>query len=149
MALEKDPTRYKLFLSDIGLFISLVFKDKKFTDNIIYNKLLSNKLEANLGYIYESVVAQILVTKGNSLFYYTMNSETSNRSYEIDFLLSVGNKISPLEVKSGNYRAHKSLDMFSEKFSSRIHKSYVIHTKDYQSKNGIDYLPIYMLPFLS
>ena len=62
MALEKDPTRYKLFLSDIGLSISLVFKDKKFTDNIIYNKLLSNKLEANLGYIYESVVAQILVT---------------------------------------------------------------------------------------
>ena len=62
MALEKDPTRYKLFLSDIGLFICLVFKDKKFTDNIIYNKLLSNKLEANLGYIYESVVAQILVT---------------------------------------------------------------------------------------
>ena len=62
MSLEKDSTRYKLFLSDIGLFIRLVFKDKKFTDNIIYNKLLSNKLEANLGYIYESVVAQILVT---------------------------------------------------------------------------------------
>ncbi|RHM03959.1 DUF4143 domain-containing protein, partial [Amedibacillus dolichus] len=53
-ALEKDTSRYKLFLSDVGLFITLAFKDKDFTDNVIYNKLLSNKLDTNLGYIYEN-----------------------------------------------------------------------------------------------
>lgn len=52
MSLEKDAGRYKLFTSDVGLFITLAFKDKKYTENIIYNKLLSDKLEANLGYIY-------------------------------------------------------------------------------------------------
>lgn len=52
--------------------------------------------------------------------------------YEIDFLMSVGDKISPIEVKSGNYRSHKSLDIFCDKFSSRIKDKYVIHTKDYK-----------------
>lgn len=148
MSLEKDTSRYKLFLSDVGLFITLAFKDKKYTENVIYNKLLSDKLEANLGYVYENVVAQMLITKGNNLFYYTMESETSNHLYEIDFLISVGDKICPIEVKSGNYRSHKSLDVFCEKFSKRIGDKYVIHVKDYKWENGIHYIPVYMVPFL-
>lgn len=148
MSLDKDLKRFKLFASDVGLFITLAFKDKKYTENIIYSKLLSNKLETNLGYIYENVVAQILRTKGNNLFYYTMENTTSNHIYEIDFLISVGNKICPIEVKSGNYRAHKSLDMFCDKFSRRIKDKYVVHIKDYKRENGINYIPIYMLPFL-
>lgn len=148
MSLEKDINRYKLFLSDVGLFITLIFKDKDFTENIIYNKLLSNKLDTNLGYVYENVVAQMLLAKGNNLFYYTMNSDNSNHLYEIDFLFSKGNKICPIEVKSGNYRSHKSLDLFCDKFSNRIKDKYVVHTKDYKSENGIQYIPIYMIPFI-
>lgn len=83
----------------------------------------------------------MLLAKGNNLFYYTMESENSNRLYEIDFLLSIGNKICPIEVKSGNYRSHKSLDLFCNKFSSRIKEKYVAHTKDYKSENGIRYIP--------
>lgn len=148
MSLEKDIDRYKLFTSDIGLFVTLSFRDKKYTENVIYNKLLSDKLEANLGYIYENVVAQMLVAKGNNLFYYTMESETSNHLYEIDFLLSKGDKICPIEVKSGNYRNHRSLDVFCDRFSSRIKDKYVVHTKDYKWENGIHYIPVYMVPFL-
>lgn len=148
MALEKDIGRYKLFTSDIGLFITLAFKDKKYTENVIYNKLLFDKLETNLGYIYENVVAQMLVAKGDNLFYYTMNSETSNHLHEIDFLISVSDKICPIEVKSGNYRGHKSLDVFCDKFSSRIRDRYVVHTKDYKRENGINYIPVYMVPFI-
>lgn len=148
MALEKDAGRYKLFTSDVGLFITLAFKDKKYTENVIYNKLLSDKLEANLGYVYENVVAQMLIVKGNNLFYYTMESDTSNHLYEIDFLISVGGKICPLEVKSGNYRGHKSLDVFCKRFSSRVRDKCVVHTKDYKWENGIHYLPVYMVPFL-
>ena len=148
MSLEKDAGRYKLFTSDVGLFITLAFKDKNYTENIIYNKLLSDKLDTNLGYLYENVVAQMLTAKGNNLFYYTMESETSNHLYEIDFLTSVGNKIRPIEVKSGNYRTHKSLDVFCDKFSNRIRDKYIVHTKDYKWENGIHYIPVYMVPFL-
>lgn len=148
MSLTKDAGRYKMFLSDVGLFVTLAFKDKNYTDNVIYNKLLSDKLDANLGYVYENVVAQMLTAKGNNLFYYTMDSNTSNHLYEIDFLMSVSDKICPIEVKSGNYRSHKSLDVFCDKFSSRIRDKYVIHTKDYKWENGINYIPVYMVPFL-
>lgn len=79
----------------------------------------------------------MLIAKGNNLFYYTMKSETSNHLYEIDFLTSVKDKICPLEVKSGNYRTHKSLDAFCNKFSNRIGSKYVVHTKDYKWENGI------------
>ena len=148
MALEKDVGKYKLFTSDVGLFVTLAFRDKNYVENIIYNKLLSDKLEANLGYVYENAVAQMLVAKGNNLFYYTMGNNSSNHLYEIDFLISTGNKICPIEVKSGNYRCHKSLDQFCEKFRSRIGNKYLVHTKDYKRENGINYIPVYMLPFL-
>ena len=148
LALEKDVGRYKLFTSDVGLFVTLAFRDKNYVENIIYNKLLSDKLEANLGYVYENAVAQMLVTKGNNLFYYTMGNNSSNHLYEIDFLISTGNKICPIEVKSGNYRCHKSLDQFCDKFGSRIGNKYLVHTKDYKWENGINYIPVYMLPFL-
>ena len=148
MALEKDVGRYKLFTSDVGLFVTLAFRDKNYVENIIYNKLLSDKLEANLGYVYENAVAQMLVAKGNNLFYYTMGNNSSNHLYEIDFLISTGNKICPIEVKSGNYRCHKSLDQVCDKFRSRIGNKYLAHTKDYKWENGINYIPVYMLPFL-
>lgn len=148
MALEKDVGKYKLFTSDVGLFVTLAFRDKNYVENIIYNMLLSDKLEANLGYVYENAVAQMLVAKGNNLFYYTMGNNSSNHLYEIDFLISTGNKICPIEVKSGNYRCHKSLDQFCDKFRSRIGNKYLVHTKDYKWENGINYIPVYMLPFL-
>ncbi len=148
MPLSKDTGRYKLFTSDVGLFVTLAFKDKGYTENIIYNKLLSDKLDTNLGYIYENAVAQMLTAKGNNLFYYTMESETSHRLHEVDFLISSGDKICPLEVKSGNYKSHKSLDAFCDKFSSRVRDKYVVHTKDYKWENGIHSIPVYMIPFL-
>ena len=85
MALEKDDGRYKLFTWDAGLFVTLAFKDKKYTENVIYNKLLSDKLDANLGYVYENAVAQMLIAKGDNIFYYTMESDTSNHLYDIEF----------------------------------------------------------------
>ena len=54
----------------------------------------------------------------------------------------------PIEVKSGNYRGHKSLDVFCDKFRSRICEKYVVHSKDYKRENGISYIPVYMVPFL-
>lgn len=148
MALEKDAGRYKLFTADTGIFVTLAFKDKHYTENVIYNKLLSDKLEANLGYVYENAVAQMLIAKGNNLFYFTMESDTSNHLYEIDFITSVGDKVCPIEVKSGKYRSHKSLDVFCDKFSRRIRDKYVVHTKDYKWENGIHYIPVYMVPFI-
>lgn len=120
MSLSMDVAKYKMYVADTGLFITLAFKDKDFTENIIYQKLMSDKLDANLGYVYENMVAQMLTASGNKLFYYTFPTETGKHNYEIDFLLSRGNKICPIEVKSSGYKRHASLDAFCQKFSSRV-----------------------------
>lgn len=148
MALHRLSDRFKMYVCDTGLFITLAFWDKKFTENIIYEKLLSDKLSADLGYVYENMVAQTLKANGHELYYYTWMSETSNHLYEIDFLLSNGTKIEPIEVKSSGYKAHKSLDLFCEKFSSRVNKRYLIYTKDLRKEASITYLPVYMTQFL-
>jgi len=146
--LNRNPDKYKLFLSDTGLFITLAFKDKNFTENIIYDKLLSDKLGTNLGYVYENMLAQILKTNGNELYYYTMRSDTSNNRYEIDFILSKRDKICPIEVKSSGYKTHTSLDKFSEKYSRRISEKFLVYTKDLKKEKDIIMLPMYMAPLL-
>jgi uncharacterized protein len=144
MSLTKDLSMYKLFVADTGLFVTMAFWDKVFAENVIYQKLLLDKLEANLGYVYENLVAQMLTAAGNNLFYYTF-AQDERHSYEIDFLLSRGNKICPIEVKSSGYKTHASLDEFRKKFSSRILNSYLLYTKDLQKgDNELIYLPFYM-----
>ena len=130
-------------MADTGLFVTLAFRNKVYADNIIYQKLLADKLDANLGYVYENLVAQMLYTAGNELFYYTFPAD-HNHNYELDFLLSRGNKVVPIEVKSSGYKTHKSLDAFCQKFHSRILESYLIYTKDYANEDGTIYLPVYM-----
>ena len=111
LPLTKDTSRYKLFAADTGLFVTMAFWDKGFAENIIYQKLLSDKLEANLGYLYENLVAQMLTAAGHQLFYYTFEKDDKHL-YEIDFMLTRGSKICPVEVKSSGYMTHASLDAF-------------------------------------
>ena len=148
MSNNKDLGKFKLFSSDTGLFTTLMFKDRDFTENIIYEKLLNDKLSANLGYLYENVVAQILTANGDALFYHTFMNESTRRNYEIDFILARKNKVCPIEVKSSGYKTHASLDAFSRKFSDRILDKYLIYTKDFAKDEDIFCLPIYLVQFL-
>lgn len=147
LANAKDIRRFKLFLADTGLLTTLIFKDKDFTENIVYEKILSDKLSVNLGYVYENIVAQILSVNGHALYYHTFLNEKSKHNYEIDFLLSKKNKICPMEVKSSGYNTHKSLDAFSNKYSERILEKYLVYTKDLKKEGDILMIPIYLLPF--
>jgi len=147
MSLTKDNSKFKIFCADTGLFVTLAFWDKDYTENVIYQKLLNDKLSTNLGYVYENMIAQMLATSGNKLFYYTWpKDETHN--YEIDFLLSHGTKLQPIEVKSSGYNTHKSLDVFCEKYAHIVERRYLIYTKDLKTDQGTILLPVYMTPFL-
>jgi hypothetical protein len=149
LSLHRDTDKFKLFMADTGLFVTLAFMDKSYTDNVIYAKILSDKLDANLGYIYENVIAQMLVAAGYNLFYYTFaKPNDSNHHYEVDFLLTHRDKLCPLEVKSSGYKTHKSLDAFQDKYSSRISQRYLIYTKDLRKEHDIICIPAYMTPLL-
>ncbi len=147
LSLSADLSAFKMFVCDTGLFITLAFWDKSFTENIIYSKLLGGKLSVNLGYVFENAVAQMLVASGNRLFFYTFKAP-GEHLYEIDFLLSKRTKICPIEVKSGARKTHTSLDVFCQKFSSRIGQRYLIHDGDLAKDQELLAIPFFMAPFI-
>lgn len=148
LALHADYDVYKMYVGDTGLFITLAFWDKSATDNVIYQKLLSDKLPADLGYVYENIVAQILTANGNNLFYYTWAKPDGKHNYEIDFILSRESKIYPVEVKSSGYKTHASLNAFMQKFSDRIGGNYLVYTKDLRRDGNVILIPVFMSMFL-
>lgn len=148
MSSSTDLRKFKLYLADTGLFVTLAFKDSTFTENDIYQKLLADKPPVNLGAVYENVVAQELVMRGDELFYHTWPKHGTNRSYEIDFVVSRGKKICPIEVKSSRYKTHASLDDFGRKYASRIGSQYLVYTKDLQRDGAVACIPAYMARFI-
>lgn len=147
MQLCKDLKRYKMYCADTGLFVTMAFWDKEFTDNIIYNKLLSDKLETNLGYVYENLVAQMLHAQGNKLFYHTWQKD-ERHYYEIDFLLSRANKLVPVEVKSSGYHTHSSIDAFCNKYSNLVSHAVMLYTKDFKRDSLVEMYPVCMTGFV-
>lgn len=148
LALTKNQEYFKMYTSDTGLFVTLAFMDSDVTENVIYEKLLSDKLSTNLGYVYENLIAQMLRATGKNLFYHTIPYAEGKKYYEVDFIITDKHKISPIEVKSSGYKSHKSLDEFCTKYSERITNKYVIYTKDYKREGGVEYIPVYMTLFL-
>ena len=149
LALSSDHATQKCYMADTGLLVTHTFKDKKFTDNELYKAILFDKLNINEGMLVENVVAQMLRCRRERLYFYS-RSDSQNREnhMEIDFLITEGKKIAPVEVKSGNYRSHASLDKFRKHFSSVIGNSYILYTKDVMIKDGIIHLPLYMAELL-
>lgn len=148
LSLTKSIDSFKIYLADTGLFITLMYIDRKETVNEIYTKLLSDKLPANLGYLYENAVAQIIASKGHELYYHTWNREGSTHSYEIDFLVASQTKIKAVEVKSSGLGKHESLRVFKKKYSKHISEAVLLSSKPESNIGEIKNYPVYMADFV-
>ena len=144
----KDFDSYKLYLSDTGLFVTLMFIDRPEAENDVYAKLLSDKLPANLGYLYENLVAQMLAATDRELYYHTWKKKDSTHYYEVDFLVSEGSKLNAFEVKSSGIGKHESINEFTIKYSKQIHKTYLISQNDVNKNGALLMRPFYLFPFL-
>ena len=144
----REFEKMKLYLSDTGLFTTLLFENGEGIEADIYNKMLSDKLNANLGYLYENAVAQTLAANGKELFYHSWRKENSTHSYEIDFLLSKNNKLIPVEVKSSAARNHASIDCFEKKYSQHFLKGILFSQKDFSHIGKLELRPVYSAEFI-
>ena len=144
----KDFGSYKLYLSDIGLFVTLMFIDRPGVENDVYAKLLSDKLPSNLGYLYENLVAQMIAATDRELYYHTWEKKESTHYYEVDFLVSEGSKINAFEVKSSGIGKHESINEFAAKYSKRVNKTYLVSQKDINKDGALLMRPFYLFPFL-
>ncbi len=144
----KDLDTFKLYLSDIGLFTTMLFNDKSIIQENIYNKLLSDKLDTNLGYLYENAIAQVIQSNDRALYYHTWREIGKSHAYEVDFLITDVNKIIPIEVKSSNVNNHKSITEFSIKYSSHISRRILFSQKDLSNDGMLELKPIYLAPII-
>ena len=149
LALSADHATQKCYMADTGLLVTFAFMDVPFVQNELYKAILFDNLNINEGMLMENIVAQTLRFNGHKLYFYS-RSDTEHREnhMEIDFLISEGKKISPIEVKSSKYQTHSSLDKFITKFKGRYSQPYILYTKDLNMKDGILHLPLYMAMFL-
>jgi len=148
LAQSMDMDVFKLYLADIGLFTTLMFNHESQMHTDIYAKLLSDKLEADLGYMYENAVAQIIRANGRAVYYHTWTPEGASHAYEVDFLLTDKTKIIPIEVKSSAVNSHKSMDAFCEKYSHVISRRWLFSQKDIGHQGMLEFKPIYLAPIL-
>ena len=93
-----------------------MFIDRPVTENDVYAKLLSDKLPANLGYLYENLIAQMITAAGRELYYHTWEKDKSTHYYEVDFLISEGSKVNAFEIKSSRAGSTNTINSFIKNF---------------------------------
>ena len=149
-----DTNSLKCYMFDTGLLLSMTFNEKNIVNEEIYKKILFDKLSFNEGMILENIVAQMLVSSGRKLYFFSRNErEDSSETMEVDFLISADkitsrHNIIPIEVKSGDRYTFTSLKKLKNKYNDYLDKSIIIHTKDLKEDNDIIYIPIYMTALL-
>lgn len=152
LELFSDRSNFKLYMGDTGLLVTQIMKSRDETDDDLYKALIFDKLGINQGMILENMVAQMLRASGHALYFheylYKPEGAEKEKKYEIDFMTVKKKKICPIEVKSSNYKSHKSFDYLIDKYQLKMEDRYIIYTKDLKYEDGILYIPIYMTMFL-
>ncbi|MBR1623503.1 MAG: ATP-binding protein [Pseudobutyrivibrio sp.] len=148
LELYADSSKFKMFMGDTGLLVTYILQSSKETTDKIYKSLIIDDLGINQGMIFENMVAQSLKANGYDLYFheflYQAEKNESEKLYEVDFILVKGKRIVPIEVKSSNYKTHKSFDYFKAKYKLKMNEQYIIYYKDLAFKDNITYIPIYM-----
>lgn len=152
LELFSDRSNFKLYMGDTGLLVTRIMKNRDETDENLYKALIIDDLGINQGMVLENVVAQMLKASGHELYFheylYKPEGNEKEKKYEIDFITVKKKKICPIEVKSSNYKSHKSFDYLLTKYQLKMEDRYIIYTKDLKYEDGITYIPVYMTPFI-
>lgn len=135
---SKERTLFKLFLCDVGLLASKLFKEDAL-------QVLNGDASVNHGSLYEAFVAQELVCHGFDLFY--LNSKKMG---EIDFVIELGTQVVPLEIKSGkDYKRHSGLSNVLEAHPKEMKLGVIFCNDNVKVQENKHYFPIYMAMFLT
>lgn len=137
LLLARSRNLFKLFQSDIGLLAS------QYADGLQL-RIISGDKSINYGSIYENAVAQELVAHGLEPYYYT-----NKQRGELDFVIELGGKVLPIEVKSGkDYAVHRALSNILDCTAYDLPEAVVFTNDNLKIDGRIIYAPIYMVMFL-
>lgn len=119
---------FKLYLSDTGLLVSLL--------EIKYNEIMLDRPFIYKGIIAENYVANQLIGKNYSLYYWDSNNKS-----EIDFVIYNDDGLIPVEVKASDKTISKSLNIYMNRYNPAY--GIRISAKNFGYENNIKSIPLY------
>lgn len=133
-----DSEQFKLYLSDVGLQLSMI--NERMTTTAMENNFKvflneSDEIEVRRGLI-ENYIAQNLIGNHNELFFWESNAQA-----KIDFIIKNAFNLLPIEVSIDDNTRSKSLSIFKSTYD--INFSIKISTNNFGLKNNIKYVPLY------
>lgn len=130
---SKSSNVFRLFSNDIGLLTSAYPAETKI-------ELINKNGEVNNGAHFENAVVQQLTANG-FVPYFCKKKNIG----ELDFVIEMGGKVVPIEVKSGKaYKSHKALNNFMSVPDYHMENAYVLSVSNVEVEGTVIYLPIYM-----
>ncbi len=135
---------FRLYMNDIGLLTGTYpfeLKRALLEDRALEDEPANFTLRVAKGGLYEALVADLLIKKGYSLYFYRNESG----SVEIEFLLERNDGIIPVEVKAGR-SSTASLNRVLE--SGQVPYGYKLASQNCGTAGKKITLPLYMLLFL-
>lgn len=137
LLLARSRNLFKLFQNDVGLLAC------QYAEGIQLRIIMGDK-DINFGAIYENAIAQELVAHGLTPYYYN-----SKKRGELDFVIEMGGKVFPMEVKSGkDYEYHRALSNIMDCDEYDLPEAFVFNNGNLHVDGRIVYAPIYMSMFL-
>ena len=130
LEMHKDLTSFKLYMSDVGLFVN------KARYPLYQIDLSSQPTMISMGPLTEHYVANELKVKGFETYYWESDGKA-----ELDFLIQKDIYIVPIEVKSNVHTKSRSLDLYMKKYNPKY--AIRISEKNFGFENGIKSVPLY------
>ena len=130
LEMYKDLTSFKLYMSDVGLFVN------KAKYPLYQIDLSTQPTMISMGALTEHYVANELRTKGYETYYWESDGKA-----ELDFMIQKETEIIPIEVKTSIHTKARSLDMYMKKYNPRY--AIRISEKNFGFENNIKSVPLY------
>lgn len=130
LEMHKDLTSFKLYMSDVGLFVNKARYPLYQIDLSIQPTMIS------MGPLTEHYVANELRKKGYEPYYWESDGKA-----ELDFIIQKDMDIIPIEVKSSTHTKSRSLDIYMKTFNPNY--AIRISEKNFGFENNIKSIPLY------
>ncbi|MBP3285195.1 MAG: ATP-binding protein [Clostridia bacterium] len=130
LEMYKDLASFKLYMSDVGLFVN------KAGYPLYQVDLSSQPTMISMGPLTEHYVANELKVNGYEAYYWESEGKA-----EVDFIIQRDMNVVPIEVKSGIQIKSRSLDLYRKTFQPEY--AIRISERNFGFENGIKSVPLY------
>lgn len=130
LEMHKDLASFKLYMSDVGLFVN------KARYPLYQIDLDTQPTMIAMEPLIEHYVANELRVRGYELYYWE-----SNGIAEVDFMIQKDADIIPIEVKSSIHTKSRSLDVYTKKYNNKY--AIRISERNFGFENNIKSVPLY------